>query len=79
MDNLTIGIGVRDPGSDGPSAAVDLRHQGTERLTVFGAQRRQVRAGIRKLPINVVAIFFRNSSGDGGSSGRVGHGILFRW
>jgi hypothetical protein len=37
----------------GPSAAVDLRHQRTERLIVFGAQRRQVPAGIRELLVDV--------------------------
>jgi aquaporin Z len=37
----------------GKSAAVDLHHQRTERLIVFGAQRRQVPAGIRELPVDV--------------------------
>ena len=37
----------------GPSAAVDLHHQRTERLIVFGAQRRQVPAGIRELLVDV--------------------------
>jgi hypothetical protein len=32
---------------------VDLRHQRTEPLIVFGAQRRQVPAGIRELLVDV--------------------------
>ncbi|MGZ4577563.1 MAG: hypothetical protein ACXVX1_07560 [Mycobacterium sp.] len=37
----------------GASAAVDLHHQRTERLIVFGAQRRQVAAGIGELAVDV--------------------------
>jgi hypothetical protein len=62
----------------GPSAAVDLHHQRTERLIVFGAQRRQVPAGIRELAVDVGHLQ-PELVGRRQVVGRVGHGFLFRW